>query len=289
LPPGIDPRDKEIALEENRAYMSSLFESMTDSAVWVNSLAGRRRANSKLSQLKEAQNLGIQIPETLISNDPQEIKEFLDPKWGPSVVKPLFGGDWTEDGSRIFTYTAGISISDLPSDDMIKACPCIYQRKIKKQFEARVAFFGAHTISVKLDSQRDKISELDWRVGDTRALNVEEISIPIALKEKCLLLMRRLGILHGSFDFAIDDEDNWIFFEVNEQGQFLWMETYVPHLPVLDTAIHFLMEPTVDFIYHPQASPVKMREICRLERFRSLIKMEKEIEKIYQNAESILL
>lgn len=277
LPDIVDVRDKEIAIRENRAYIRSLFEAEWENAVWVNSLDARRRANSKLLQLKEAQALNIHIPETLISNNPSDIRNFINELGGEAIAKPMLGGDWSEDGKILFSFTAKIATPQLPNDEMIKACPCIYQRKIEKKFEVRVVFFGSYAIAVKLHSQSKAISELDWRIGDAKDLKPEEIQIPDNVKEKCILLMRKLGIVHGSFDFAVDSQGCWIFFEVNEAGQFLWMETHVPHLPVLDAMAQFLINPSIDFKYSPDQFTAKMIDISRRTEFREMVGIEREL------------
>ena len=41
-----------------------------------------------------------------------------------------------------------------------------------------------------------------------------------------LAFAAKSGIACGSFDFAIDNQDRWWFLEVNEGGQFLWLDAF---------------------------------------------------------------
>lgn len=61
--------------------------------------------------------------------------------------------------------------------------------------------------------------------------------------------MSGLEIVTGSFDFAIEENGKYVFFEVNEQGQFLWMERHCPQLPVLDMFTKFLISSNEKFRY----------------------------------------
>lgn len=53
--------------------------------------------------------------------------------------------------------------------------------------------------------------------------------------------MRQLGIVFGCFDFIITPDDEYIFLEVNEMGQFLWIEEILPELKLLDKFCEFLV------------------------------------------------
>jgi len=164
----------------------------------------------------------------------------------------------------------------LPQDDFIRLCPCIYQQKIKKQYEVRAVFFGAEVLAIKLDSQARSITSTDWRIGNPAKMDIAPILIPEDIYLKCRDVMEKLGIVHGSFDFAVDDENRWVFFEVNEAGQFLWLETYAPSLPILEFATQFLERPSKDFRADRLAVPIKVAEICRTREYCELLELDKE-------------
>lgn len=276
LPFGVDPRDIEMARQENNQFIRSVYLSCWNNAVWVNPFAARQRANSKLLQLREAAEIGFRIPSTLVSNSPAEVRAFLADKSQQYIVKPIVGTDWEEDGRVFVTYTSSISLESLPGDAAISACACIYQRKVAKSFETRVVFFGAQGYAVKLNSQDVAGATIDWRNVAMSDLAVEAIHLPNEIHNFCTTLMSRLGIVHGSFDFAVDENGNWTFFEVNEAGQFLWLETSVPDLPILDTMVQFLAAPSSEFRYSHRKKIAKMSEVCRLPRFRELVELEQK-------------
>ena len=45
--------------------------------------------------------------------------------------------------------------------------------------------------------------------------------------------MAKLGIVFGCFDFVVTPEGEFIFLEVNESGDFLWMEECAPEYNIL--------------------------------------------------------
>jgi hypothetical protein len=83
----------------------------------------------------------------------------------------------------------------------------------------------------------------------TAKIPIEEITLPEAVSETCVTVMQELGIVTGSFDFAVTETNEYVFFEVNEQGQFLWMEARCPKLPCLQMFCDFLLSCDPSFVW----------------------------------------
>jgi hypothetical protein len=58
--------------------------------------------------------------------------------------------------------------------------------------------------------------------------------------------MRRLGIVFGCFDIVVTPAGEHVFLEVNEMGQFLFVEHYAG-IPLLDAFSSFLIDGSQDF------------------------------------------
>lgn len=276
MPASLHDNDKDIAEQECRTFIQSFFHASWQNAYWANSLYSRRRAGSKMLQLREAARIGMNVPETLISNDPLDIRHFLREHKGSVIVKALSGGDWKEDNRRFVSYTSELSEAELPHEIQIQSCPCIFQKKIEKDFEVRLVFFGAHSVAVKLNSQKTHDGKLDWRIADARSLKIEEIVLPRSVYTQCRELMKILGIVHGSFDFAVTSSGSWIFFEVNEGGQFLWLEDYAPKIPMLEIATQFFSEPDDDFILKSNSKFVTVRDVVRTADYKRYTQLDAE-------------
>jgi glutathione synthase/RimK-type ligase-like ATP-grasp enzyme len=270
VPDTIHPDDKEVATQECKMFVQSAFQAAWQNAVWVNPLDGKRKASSKILQLQLAAGLGFNIPDTLITNNPADIRKFIHGYPEGAIAKPLLGGYWSDGPRCRANYTFEVTLDILPKDPILQACPCIYQRKIKKAFEVRATFFGSEVVAVRLDSQLHVETSIDWRIGDPSIQSVRNFFLPLEIREKCRNLMLHLGIVHGSFDFAIDENNDWIFFELNEAGQFLWIEHYVPEIPVLEIAAQFLELPSIDFRVQNVENRISLSTVNSTLRFAEL-------------------
>src|SRR5690606_39269069 len=107
----------------------------------------------------------------------------------------------------------------LPSDPVLQATPAIYQQKIDKAYELRVTFMGNHVQAVKLNSQANPHAKIDWRAVPGFDIEMSDYQLPDHIDRKCRMLMEKLGIKFGCFDFIVTPEQEYYFLEVNEQGQ----------------------------------------------------------------------
>ncbi len=80
---------------------------------------------------------------------------------------------------------------------------------------------------------------IDWRTRQ-HDMKVAPYCLPEGVERKIQALMDKLGIVMGMLDFIVTPDGDYIFLEVNEQGQFLWVEQMCPEIPVLDIAARFL-------------------------------------------------
>jgi hypothetical protein len=81
--------------------------------------------------------------------------------------------------------------------------------------------------------------------------------------------MRRLGIVFGCLDFIVTPEGRHVFLEVNQAGQFLFVEEYCG-LPWLDAFSEFLLQGRVDFEWNESSAAVRFADV-RQETNDSLI------------------
>jgi hypothetical protein len=158
---------------------------------------------------------------------------------------------WEEDGEVFSSQTAVISANTLPSQATLQMTPGIYQSQILKAYEVRATFFNDHCIAVKIDNQ----NEVDWRSLFFKGrVPVSEIKLPSSIQDKCLQLMKQLGIVFGCFDFIVTPSGEYVFLEVNEMGQFLWIEELLPSLKLLDTFCDFIIS-VANKVHHCNYNP----------------------------------
>lgn len=240
LPGGLHPGDRPVAERECSDFVDGLWRLVAPEAFWVNALEGRARANSKLLQLDAARCAGLSIPRTCASNDPERIRAFLAELGGMGVYKAFYPAQW-EDGDRLAVLlTSEVSAAELPPDDVLRLTPGIFQPRLPKRHELRVVVLGERLITARLLSQDHADTRLDWRA---RSVDLEVLPdrLPAAVERAVHALMERLGIVFGCLDFIVTPEGEHVFLEVNQMGQFLWLEHANPAVRVLGPFCEFLL------------------------------------------------
>jgi hypothetical protein len=102
---------------------------------------------------------------------------------------------------------------------------------------------------VALQSQRHDGSRTDWRVVAPQALDITRIALPVAVAARCRSFLRRLDLRFGCVDFIVTPDGHYVFLEINQMGQFLWIEEAQPELPLLQMFCDFLVSRDPAFRY----------------------------------------
>lgn len=234
--------DYQFVARENNLFFESLASILAPTAWWINSKEAANKANSKILQLKLAAQCGLTIPITLFSNNANDIRCFLQKYKQETVIcKSFCSSFWFEKERVKVAYTAKVDERNLPDDETLQMSPSIFQVEVKKKYELRITCFGDYIVAAKLNSQQHPEGQIDWRAIPFQEMEVEPYQLPADIEIKIRLLMRRLGIVFGCFDFIVTPDNNYYFLEVNEQGQFLWVEGYNPDIKMLDIFIQFLL------------------------------------------------
>lgn len=250
LPDDMHPGDRQIAIDECAAFERDFYRQLAPDAFWINPVNGARLANMKLAQLKCASAVGLRIPETLASNDPQEIRSFLGRHRGSAIHKTFLPSVW-EDGDNVtLAFTSKVSPQDLPGDDILGLVPGIFQEQIAKSYELRLTLFGGTCIGAKLRSNEHADAAVDWRAAGAQ-VPVEPYETSARLQQQCFALMAQLGIVSGCVDLIVTPDGDIVFLEINQAGQWLWLEERCPELTLLDAFVDFLHDGPA-FQYKPR-------------------------------------
>lgn len=249
----IHPDDRVFVERELRLFDLVIRNAALRCAFEVNPAARFEIANSKLAQLVAAREAGFVVPATLISNDPGDIRDFVARHRANGVVyKSFTPGKWKlDDGGRSILPATAIDLDALPEDPVLRLTPGIFQTRIDKAFELRVTVIGHEAIAARIDAPAGTHGSADWRDDIEGAVRYSAATLPETVRRRCLDVMHRLGIVFGCFDLIVTPEGETVFLEVNEMGQFLWVETRLPDLPLLDMFCRFLVERRADFRYSP--------------------------------------
>lgn len=181
------------------------------------------RAENKIVQLTVARSLGIRIPDSCISNDPNHVASFIKAH-DRVICKPLRSG-WFEDSQGEWSiYTTEITPEMLAGLDAVSLAPAIFQKLVPKSCDLRVTIVGDRIFAAEIDSQSEEASKVDWRRTTNPNLPHSICTLPDVLENKLLLLMRELELEFGAIDLVRTPENDYFFLEVNPNGQWLWLD-----------------------------------------------------------------
>jgi hypothetical protein len=140
----------------------------------------------KITQLDVAHRVGFKIPVTLVSNDPAKIRGFVGQDEARRyIVKPIVQASWiSKEFAEFALPTTIITHTDLDDVDLI-TCPAIYQSYVEKDFEIRCMVMGNTVYSIKMDSQAQEESKIDFRnVKNWSDFNHELVGTPPDIQKK---------------------------------------------------------------------------------------------------------
>lgn len=280
----LHPDDVPAATRESEDFWLSFPHLFDSGATWINHWESRSRVNNKVVQLREAKKIGLHIPKSLFGNNAGAIRDFIRDTPEGVIYKTFFPMRWIEDLSIAKISTTPIAASALPSDKVLQLTPGIFQRRIEKSHEIRVTFMGDTYFAMKINSQADPRGVEDFRRIPTGYLDAAPCVLPKEIADKCRQLMRGFNILFCSIDFIVDTNGNYVFLEINEQGQFIWMEQLCPELPILDAFTDFLCFPTREFAYGKSTPDIRVSEIYRSEDYMDLFEKDNELHVFAANA-----
>jgi len=250
----LHPADRRFADAECIAFRRSLFGELAPQAFWVNPPEAAVRANRKLLQQRIALELGLEVPATLYTNNPLEIRDFLRTHGGQGVFKTFRPMAWRDGETAWQPYTSLLTEEKLVSDDLLSAVPGIYQALVPKAFEVRVTVMARCVLSAKILSQQTREGQLDWRKAYEEIV-MEPFTLPPSIATCCIEVLKKLGIVFGCFDFIVTPQGSYVFLEVNEMGQFLFLEHYAG-LPLLEAFSEFLLSASPDFEWSAGPAPL---------------------------------
>lgn len=275
---GLHPDDVPATISGVRGFMDNL-HAFVDCAAGVqviNPAAAAALINNKFVQLTVAKTVGLKVPETLLSNSAMEINRFYTKHGRSIIVKPFSPQSWFEAERRYIQQT--ILITDKNSDCLhergLELCPSIFQRYIEKDFDLRITVISEDLYCAKILSQDDPLSKVDCRGGLFIDTKLEPFyALPDLVGSQIREFMHRAGLVFGCIDMIVDREGQYYFLEVNEQGQFLWIEDRCPELRLLCEFTRLFAGSSL--IYDEDLSYAAFRQLENKDHISALIEARK--------------
>lgn len=203
----------EFAATEARRGFGGIINSLTG---WINHPSAIGRAEYKPYQLHHAVQAGLNVPRTLITNDPKQAKGWCA-RVGDVVYKPLSAPSWLENGDTYVVFTTPIT-PDQWGDPAIGRTAHMFQQRLDKEFEVRLTMVDGKAFPAAIHAHSDA-ARIDWR-SDYDALTYSIPTVPQRVLTGARDLLRRLHLRYAALDFIVSPDGRWHFLEVNPNGQY---------------------------------------------------------------------
>ncbi len=226
-----DPRWQAFALSETSQAVNGVLDSLP--CVWINPRKADEIAHRKPYQLTVARRLGMAIPETLVTNDPDRARTFIEGLPPRQVVCKAFVAmleSWRE--------TRLVTPDDLHRVEGVKYAPLIFQEFVEG-VDLRIIVVGQRIFTVQIDARQTRYP-IDMRmvIGESTTSAVE---LPKRVVDQIHNLMEVLGLQYGAIDMKLTDSGEYLFLEVNPAGQWLFVER-LTGLPITAAMADLLIE-----------------------------------------------
>jgi ATP-GRASP peptide maturase of grasp-with-spasm system len=167
---------------------------------------------NKLTVLRYALELGLDIPDTEVIVNPMSVKNkncYIIKSTAPdSMIEDEFGDWW-----HIYT-------NEFDFNEDVESFPFMIQKKIVKDFEIRCFYLHGVCYSMAIFSQYDEKTKIDFRRYNwSNPVRKTPFKLPQNIEIKINNLMNKLNLKSGSLDFIVKGS-KYFFLEVNPVGQF---------------------------------------------------------------------
>lgn len=215
-----------VVLEEWAEALESFFAPI-EKPRWMNHPSCNVAASHKIEQLIRAKSFGFTVPDTLVTQDANQLRSFYGRHNGKIIVKPMASGyiERPEGQRDSLVYTNRVMPDHLENLDDLPACPTLFQQYIEKRCDVRITVVDEDIHTVELTAREPDGSQR----CDVRRNNMEDVTyrtIPLSRDTERAVrkLMRYYGLRFAAIDMAISVLGDWFFFEVNPNGQWAWLD-----------------------------------------------------------------
>jgi hypothetical protein len=207
------------ATASNFAYQESIsamygFLECCD-ALWVNNIQNDTAAEYKPFQLKIAASHGFRIPDTLITNSPQELMAFFNHHRGAVVYKAF------NQRGLVWRPTRLLRQEDFSVLDNLRFAPVIFQAAVPGTRDIRVTAIGERLFASEFDIEG--MDDVDYRARISQ-IACRPHSLPPEMESRIHAFMESLALEYGGIDFRLTQNGDYVFFEINTAGEFLFLE-----------------------------------------------------------------
>jgi glutathione synthase/RimK-type ligase-like ATP-grasp enzyme len=188
----LDERYRSMCAGESTAALEGFLDALHN-VRWVNDLDRQRDAENKQRQLRLAARAGLNVPRTLVTNDPAAARQFFAETEGQTVAKLLRPLDVSMDAVKPFVYTSRVREEDLADAETLRHSPMVFQELIPKAYELRVACVAGKAFAGALDATGTSRGHTDWRRATPEECRWQKAQLPAEVATKLAIADLLLG------------------------------------------------------------------------------------------------
>lgn len=253
LSPELHPEDRAFVERECQHFNEPLFSVLDPDAFWVNPAPSIALANHVGVRFVTARQVGMKLPPTLFSNDPDDILEFFRAEDGeffstafenqtPPIGRPVSDG--------IFARRA--IHGDRPSREELRSQPRMYQAIPSESQSVVVVVMGRHAFGFAREELGD---------GSSRP-SFNPVELSPSLGHLVQGFMSRLSLQYGVFDFLVSSGREPLFMGFDHQSPFLWVEE-ATGFPLLDAFSSLLYEGDPNFSWNREKAKYHYEDLVK--------------------------
>lgn len=233
-----DPEQRDWVAAIGRIFWDGWSETL-DARWFPARLSVLLHNQNKLVNLAAGARLGFAVPETTMTNDPEELADMWTETGGNLIAKEVELVPYKFGGEEHGFYTTTVTRRHLTSRHRLAYAPVILQPKIEKAVELRITVVGERVFTAEMHSQGSRMTRDDFRHYEGNFTTYAVHDLPPEVEKRCVELVRSLGLAFGCLDVILTPEGDYVYLELNPNGQWGWLEDFTD-LPISDAVADWL-------------------------------------------------
>lgn len=217
-----DKTSKLFARTEIIGALDTVWDTLN--CLWVNHPRFSTALMTKVGQTHYGGTLGFRVPKTIVSTDVKELIKFYKDCDSNIMAKQLGNARGAQDWIEGRLYTQKIKPNQVKFFENAHLAPVMLQEAIPKKFELRITVVGDKMFAIKIDSQSQERTSVDWRKGPIGTVPHSVYKLPPEIELKLIKLHKKLGLIYSGTDMIVTPDGEYVLLELNPNGEYVWTE-----------------------------------------------------------------
>lgn len=196
-------------------------------------------SSNKFLQAQIAQSVGLCIPHSIYTSDPAAVRQLYAQHPNGIICKLHDALSFSMTGGVPHLYTTIVTEEMMEQLDSLEYAPMIFQERIHKAYELRIAYINGHCFAGKIPPVKNMPGMDDWR--NSAGFEWQPYELPEEEQAKLRLFMQKAGLLFGAIDVIRSTDGRYVFLEVNPSGEWGMVQKFLNY-PIAETIADTLIQ-----------------------------------------------